>query len=89
MAANQLGSPEMLRFASPGWRMHKHCPAWHIHQSYVVVLLRNTETALPQLTSALRELNAAGITSVGNAMVGPNELALLQEAQQRQLATLR
>ena len=46
-------------------------------------------TALAHLEQSLRALNAAGITSVGDAMVGPDELALLQEAQSRGQLTAR
>ncbi|MGP4020474.1 amidohydrolase [Saccharopolyspora sp. 5N708] len=48
-----------------------------------VLPVQDTETALAQLKRSLRALNAAGITSVGDAMVGPAELAMLQEARQR------
>nr|WP_256413665.1 amidohydrolase family protein [Saccharopolyspora sp. ASAGF58] len=49
----------------------------------LVFPVQDGETALAQLKSTLRELNAAGITSVGDAMVDPAELTLLQEAHQR------
>ncbi|MCI2416660.1 amidohydrolase [Saccharopolyspora sp. K220] len=54
-----------------------------------VLPVQDTETALVQLRRSLRALNAAGITSVGDAMVGPTELALLQEARQRGELTAR
>ncbi|WP_263399757.1 amidohydrolase [Saccharopolyspora pogona] len=54
-----------------------------------VLLVQDGETALAQLKSTLRELNAAGITSVGDSMVGPAELTLLQEAHQRGELTAR
>ncbi|WP_235883907.1 amidohydrolase [Saccharopolyspora elongata] len=50
---------------------------------------QDLEAALAQLKGTLRALNAAGITSVGDAMVGPTELSLLQEAHQRGELTTR
>ncbi|MBE9375779.1 amidohydrolase [Saccharopolyspora sp. HNM0983] len=50
---------------------------------------QDQEAALAQLIETLRALNALGITSVGDAMVGPVELGLLQEAHRRGLLTVR
>jgi hypothetical protein len=54
-----------------------------------VLPVQDSETALMQLKGTLRTLNAAGITSVGDAMVGATELALLQDAHQRGVLTTR
>ncbi|WP_249124221.1 amidohydrolase [Saccharopolyspora erythraea] len=50
---------------------------------------QDTESGLRHLEQTFRALNAAGITSVGDAMVGPDELALLQEARVRGRLTAR
>ncbi|WP_433869920.1 amidohydrolase [Saccharopolyspora sp. CA-218241] len=46
-------------------------------------------TGREQLGAVMRTLNAVGITSVGDAMVGPSELALLQSARDRGELTVR
>ena len=50
---------------------------------------QDQETALRSLRRVARRLNAAGITSVGDAMTGPDELSVLQESRRRGELTVR
>lgn len=47
------------------------------------------EEQLRGLTQALQMFHASGLTSVGDALVGPQELALYQEAERRGMLTMR
>lgn len=47
------------------------------------------EDRLRGLSLAMRAFHAAGITSVTDAMIGPDDIALLREAQRRDLLTMR
>jgi len=58
-------------------------------QGRTVVPASSFEERLAGLSRAVQMFHAAGLTSVGDALVGPHELALFQEALRRGLLTLR
>jgi predicted amidohydrolase YtcJ len=58
-------------------------------QGRTVAPASSFEERLGGLSRAVQMFHAAGLTSIGDALVGPQELALFQEALRRGLLTLR